>query len=115
MEGWGVKWIRDHVDSGKAARKPVVLEEYGISATGDQNRLAIYDEWNRTALETGGAGSMFWILTASNDKEFGEAGADGLYDDYDGFRVMNDDSPVSKLLRAYAARFAGAEGSYNFV
>lgn len=110
VEGWGVQWIRDHVDSGKAARKPVVLEEYGISATGDQNRLAIYDEWNRTALETGGAGSMFWILTASNDKEFGEAGADGLYDDYDGFRVMNDDSAVSKLLRAYAARFAGAEG-----
>lgn len=113
VEGWGTKWIKDHINSGKKAKKPVVLEEYGISATGDQNRLAIYDEWNRTVLEAGGAASMFWILTASNDKEFGEPGADGIYDDYDGFRVMNDNSELSQLLRAYAAKFASAvSGSF---
>lgn len=109
VTGWGVKWIKDHVDSGKALKKPVVLEEYGISASGGQNRLAIYDLWNNTVLESDGAGSMYWILTASNDKEFGEPGADGLYDDYDGFRIMNDDSDVSALLRRYAARFEGGE------
>lgn len=108
VQGWGVKYIEDHIDSGKAAGKPVVLEEYGIAATGDQNRLAIYDSWNRTVYEKGGAGSMVWILTASNDKELVDnPPGDGIYDDYDGFRVMNDDSAVSNLLREYARKMAG--------
>lgn len=112
VEGWGTKYIKDHIDSGKAAKKPVVLEEYGISATGDQNRLAIYDEWNRTVLEEGGAGSMVWILTASNDKELADnPPGDGIYDDYDGFRVMNDQSPVSTLLREYAIKMVASVGA----
>lgn len=108
VENWGAQYIKDHIDSGKAIGKPVVLEEYGVGSTGGQNRLAIYDKWNRTVYENGGAGSMVWILTSSNEYELSEGG-DGLYDDYDGFRILNDDSPVSKLLSAWAARFAGTE------
>lgn len=107
VEGWGVKFIIDHIESGKKLRKPVVLEEYGIGSSGDQNRLAVYDSWNRAVLENGGAGSMVWILTASNDKELADnPPGDGIYDDYDGFRIRNDGSPVSALLKAYADRFA---------
>lgn len=112
VENWGTKYIKDHIDSGKAAKKPVVLEEYGVGATAGQNRLAVYDKWNRTVYENGGAGSMVWILTSSNEYELSEGG-DGLYDDYDGFRIMNDGSEVSKMLSAWAARFAGTETQEN--
>ncbi len=109
-EGWGARYIKDHIDSGKKAGKPAVLEEFGVSKAGTQNRLAVYDLWNRTVYENAGAGSMFWILTASNVYETG-ADEDGLYDDYDGFRILNDGSSVSKLLSAWAARFAGTESA----
>ncbi|KAK1929513.1 Mannan endo-1 [Phytophthora citrophthora] len=40
-EAWGVKWIDDHVASGKKAGKPVVLEEYG-----DKSQNAkVYSTW----------------------------------------------------------------------
>jgi mannan endo-1,4-beta-mannosidase len=108
VENWGVQYIKDHIDSGKKAKKPVVLEEYGVSNAGGQNRLAVYDRWNKTVYENGGAASMVWILTASNEYELSEGG-DGIYDDYDGFRILNDDSPVSTMLRSWAARFSGTE------
>jgi mannan endo-1,4-beta-mannosidase len=110
VQGWGVQFIEDHIEAARAVGKPAVLEEYGILANGGQNRIAVYDAWNRTVLESGGAGSMVWLLTASNDKELSDnPPGDGIYDDYDGFRIMNDGSPVSKLLTAYARRFAGIE------
>jgi mannan endo-1,4-beta-mannosidase len=109
VQGWGVEYIKDHIEAAAAAGKPAVLEEYGILASGGQNRLAVYDSWNRAVLEAGGAGSMFWILTASNDKELADTPpGDGVYDDYDGFRVMADGGPVATLLADYARRFEAA-------
>lgn len=103
---WSCEFIRKHAEAGRAAKKPVVLEEYGTTSSGNLNRLAVYDIWNDIAYKEGLAGSMFWILTSSNTYESAEGG-DGLYDDYDGFRVMNDKSEVSTLLSNYAALFAG--------
>lgn len=109
-EQWGTKYILDHLEAGKIVNKPVVLEEYGISSAGNENRLAIYDVWNKVMLENGGAGSMFWILTGINDKELNnDPPGDGIYDDYDGFRVMNDNSEVSQLLKKYALKFSGTQ------
>ncbi|MCX7772649.1 MAG: cellulase family glycosylhydrolase [Clostridia bacterium] len=105
VEQWGTQYILDHLEAGKKLGKPVVLEEYGINSAGTGNRLAIYDIWNKTMAENGGAGSMFWILTGINDKESKDNGADGIYDDYDGFRVMNDKTPVPELLKRYSAWF----------
>jgi mannan endo-1,4-beta-mannosidase len=108
VEAWGRRYILDHIQAGKEAGKPVVLEEYGIAAGGGLNRRATYDLWNKTVLEAGGAGSMFWILTGVNDKELKDSPpGDGIYDDYDGFRVMNDKGPVASLLSAYAGAFSG--------
>lgn len=107
---WSEEYIRKHAESGRAAKKPVVLEEYGTSAGGNLNRLAVYDIWNNLAYKEGLAGVMFWILTSSNTYENNEGG-DGIYDDYDGFRIMNDGSDVSNLLSDYAALFAGKGAS----
>lgn len=106
IQGWGKQYLLQHIDSAKAQKKPVVLEEYGIGGAGLQNRLAVYDMWNKTFFEHGGNGTMVWILTSSNEYEMSE-GLDGIYDDYDGFRILNDDSAVSNLLRGYAARVSG--------
>ncbi len=110
VEGWGVQYIKDHIAAGRTIGKPVVLEEYGTVGTGMQNRLAVYDTWNKTVFDNGGAGTMVWILTASNDRELGDTPpGDGIYDDYDGYRVMNDSSPVSNMLRMYAKKMAGEQ------
>ena len=111
---WGDEFIRKHAESGRKAKKPVVLEEYGTSAGGNLNRKAVYDIWNNTAYKEGLAGSMFWILTSTNSYESGNGtddANDGLYDDYDGFRILNDKSEVATLLSDYSDLFAGKEAS----
>lgn len=107
---WGDEFIRKHAESGRKAKKPIVLEEYGTSKGGNLNRKAVYDIWNSTAWHEGLAGSMFWILTSSNSYESGtgtDDANDGLYDDYDGFRILNDKGEVANLLTNYARLFAG--------
>lgn len=110
QEAWGEEWISKHIDSAKKVNKPVIMEEYGTSANGKLNRLGVYDAWNSIAYEKGIAGSMFWILTSSNTYEKAEGG-DGIYDDYDGFRIRNDKSSVSNLLQDYATLFATGKKS----
>lgn len=57
---------------------------------------------------------MVWLLTESNDKELADnPPGDGIYDDYDGYRIMNDSSPVSEMLRRYALKMEGAQVSEN--
>ncbi|GAB7189328.1 hypothetical protein NUM3379_00340 [Kineococcus sp. NUM-3379] len=89
---WGTRYIRDHVDH-PAVAKPVVLEEYGITEVTDQAFAA----WT-AAVEDGGNGDQFWILTGRED-----SGA--LYPDYDGHRVVYP-SPTADLLSAHARRMA---------
>ncbi len=114
IQSWGLQFISQHIESGEKIGKPVVLEEYGIGQAGLQNRLAIYDSWNKAMFENNGAGTMVWLLTSSNEYEL-EEGGDGIYDDYDGFRILNDNSTVSNLLRAYAVQFSGETGFKDVV
>ena len=106
--GWGTTWINDHLADGRRLGKPVVLEEYGlrIDAGGVAARDAGYAAW-MAAVEAGGAGDQFWLLTSRVD--------DGsFYPDYDGFRVIWDNEPANpgastaQLLAAHARRMAGA-------
>ncbi|GAB1623828.1 cellulase family glycosylhydrolase [Agarivorans albus] len=101
-EQWGTQWILDHIDAGKVANKPVVLEEYGIGAAEPFNRDFIYDKWTRTAYENGAAGTMFWILT-SYDKN----ASDKLYPDYDGFRVLADGGRTNQVLTRHTKQMLG--------
>jgi len=96
-EEWGTQWILDHAKSAKAAKKPVVLEEYGIGKDESVNRSYIYRKWTKTAYESGISGTMFWILTSKDDKS-----EDGLYPDYDGFRILCDQSETSEILKSHS-------------
>jgi mannan endo-1,4-beta-mannosidase len=107
---YGEKFIKDHVAIAKYWGKPFVLEEYGVMrASHDESRQIhrdlTYDVWNRALFEMGGAGSMFWILTGLEDSP--DADADGNYPDFDGFRILNDNSSTAHLFRQYAKLFKG--------
>lgn len=87
---WGTQWIIDHINSGKAANKPVVLEEFGVKSDKDN----VYKKWAKTVIDNDGAGLMFWLLTS--------VGYDGtsLYPDYDGFRIVKNTSTAEVLKDA---------------
>jgi len=105
VEPWGKQWIIDHIEAGKKIGKPVVLEEYGVTAGGSENRAFVYESWTNAVYDNEGAGSMFWILSGIDDGS--NADAAGLYPDYDGFRVINDDSDSSKVLVTHGAMMQG--------
>lgn len=90
---WGVRWIREHLEAGARAGKPVLLEEYGWK---DQaTREATFEAWHSALLEGGAPGSLVWMLAAAQD--------DGtLYPDYDGFTIY--ETPEAPSLAAYARR-----------
>ena len=57
---WGSTWIAQHNAAGKAAGKPVVLEEYA-SPSWEPNRTALMLPWQATVLnETSIAYDSFW-------------------------------------------------------
>jgi mannan endo-1,4-beta-mannosidase len=105
-EAMGLKWIEDHIAAGAKARKPVILEEYGLKKTSKANRDLAYEAWNNTVYEKGGAAAMFWILTGIDTSKDAEKGT-GLYPDYDGFRVVNNGSRTAELLKRYAKLMSG--------
>ncbi|KAI8972209.1 mannanase [Trametes punicea] len=53
---WGSQWITDHATSQKAANKPVVLEEFGV--TSDQ--ASTYTAWYNTIITSGLTGDLIW-------------------------------------------------------
>ncbi len=101
----GIRWIEAHVEASKVANKPAVLEEYGITKTGIHNRDYIYESWLNSAQDQGLAGTMFWILSGIDTGDSKDD--DGLYKDYDGFRIVNDDSTTTSLLKDHAKVMAG--------
>ncbi|KAI0704958.1 glycoside hydrolase [Cytidiella melzeri] len=66
---WGLEWINDHINAGKKANKPIVLEEFGV--TGLQNKSEIYPQWVNRALDTRHAGIMPWQFGALHLTESG--------------------------------------------
>jgi len=56
---WGNEWIEQHNAIGKAAGKPVVLEEYGVPDV--SIRLGVEQDWQNTILNlTSVAYDSFW-------------------------------------------------------
>ena len=63
----GARWIERHVEAGRRAGKPVVLEEYGLRDATARERW--YPEWIRAAEE--GGGSLVWMLGSRNPEVAG--------------------------------------------
>ncbi len=99
IEPWGLKWIEDHIKMAKSFSKPVILEEFGVPKT-VENRSQIYELWLKKFYELGGDGAMFWMLAAKGEGR--DKDLNGYFPDYDGFRVLNDDSLEAKIFRKIA-------------
>ncbi|WP_179014040.1 cellulose binding domain-containing protein [Paenibacillus sp. 79R4] len=98
---WGTQWMIDHIETGDAIGKPVVLEEFGYQnqATRDQ----VYQTWLSTIEQYNGAGSQFWILTGIQDDN-------SLYPDYDGFRVIYPSSTAT-VIQSHALNMNAKSGT----
>lgn len=77
--------------------KAFIVEEYGVGKNLSLDRSKIYERWNKTAFENGTDGTLFWILTGVDSED-----PSGVYQDYDGFRIMNDNSRESLKLKEIA-------------
>ncbi|KAI7886579.1 glycoside hydrolase, partial [Lichtheimia hyalospora FSU 10163] len=54
---WATQWIKDHISSQMDAGKPVIMEEYGVSA---ELRSKVYPAWQKTVEEGDLAADAFW-------------------------------------------------------
>ncbi|KAG9029161.1 hypothetical protein FRB95_005619 [Tulasnella sp. JGI-2019a] len=97
IDGFGNAWITAHVAVGNKLKKPVILEEFGIST----NITATYWTWLNTGLNGGLAGFLPWQAgshLASGDTDSGGA----IYPDTAGTYTM-----LTCESAAYKARNAG--------
>ncbi len=60
---FGDTWIRDHVESGARANKPMIMEEYGLESVAERHHW--YPRWLDSVRRHGGAGSLLWMLGGS--------------------------------------------------
>jgi len=80
---FGTNWIREHIEAGKKANKPMIIEEYGwkaIDSDPNTSRNAAFQVWLDQVIDNGGAGALVWMIASSMP--------DGkLYPDYDGYTI----------------------------
>ncbi len=82
---FGKRWIREHIEAGQRANKPMLLEEYGLktasqSSVERQRRDDVFRAWLEQIRESGGSGAVVWMIAST--WENGQ-----LYPDYDGYTV----------------------------
>ncbi len=70
------KWIRDHIEAGENAGKPVILEEFGLAddegpGYTDECRNSIYRDWTDQMRTGGGAGALVWMLGSASSEAAG--------------------------------------------
>ena len=61
------QWIVDHITAGKRAKKPVVLEEYGLKIDGYRVNSALERDrwlrcWRELVQQMDGGGTLVWML-----------------------------------------------------
>ncbi|KAE8879009.1 hypothetical protein PF003_g36916 [Phytophthora fragariae] len=96
-ESWGVKWIDDHVASGKKAGKPVMLEEYGIKALDS----ASYLSWSNQ------------VYTSKSNMQYWQFGIKSLSTTDDGYTIYDKDALFSTAIAPAATKFASLNGVSN--
>lgn len=110
-EGFGERWIVDHLKIARELGKPTILEEYGVKVHREQGSLgeisegwrerrASYRRWNELMLEHGGNGALSWMLAGIDDDK-------PRYPDYDKLVFWRDDQ-TGKLLGELGQRFLSA-------
>lgn len=87
---WGNTWIEQHDQAGKAACKPVVLEEYGSP---DSPHAAVTTPWQDTLLKTNIAYDSFW--------QFGTSLSNGQTP-FDQYTISTDTSDYQPLVVQHA-------------
>jgi mannan endo-1,4-beta-mannosidase len=88
-DAFGARWIREHIEAGQRASKPMIIEEYGMkNDSGTAAREAAYEAWLGQVVASKGAGALVWMIAS--------AGADGKpYPDYDHYTVYSvDETPA---------------------
>jgi len=76
-ETFGEEWIINHTNYAHSLGKPVVMAEYGLRGSKDQQAVA-YKKWTDLVYSSGMNGDMFWMLVAHDN--------DGhIVPDYDGY------------------------------
>ncbi len=90
---FGRRWIREHIEAGRRAGKPMVIEELGWNANDARSsRDGAFREWFDEVEKSGGAGALVWMIA-------GKSGSGMLYPDYDGYTVY-DPSNKKTLWKA---------------
>ncbi|ETI32038.1 hypothetical protein F441_20929 [Phytophthora nicotianae CJ01A1] len=92
---WGVKWIEDHVASGKKANKPVVLEEYGVKTLDSDSYLAWSDQ----------------VYTSKSNMQYWQFGIKSLGAPDDGYTIFDEGELFSGVIVPAASKFASLGGS----
>ncbi|KAK6987507.1 glycoside hydrolase family 5 protein [Favolaschia claudopus] len=87
---WGNKWINDHATVMKSANKPVIMEEFGLTAA---SRNTTYASWYSTVVSSGLTGDLIW--------QAGSQLTNGPTPN-DGYAIYPTD-PVYQLMQSHAA------------
>jgi mannan endo-1,4-beta-mannosidase len=84
-DAFGARWVREHIEAGQRANKPMIIEEYGMkNDSGAAARETAYEAWLGQVVASQGAGALVWMIAS--------AGADGQpYPDYDHYTVYTFD------------------------
>ncbi|EGO56151.1 hypothetical protein NEUTE1DRAFT_64492, partial [Neurospora tetrasperma FGSC 2508] len=101
---WSNQWIRDHAASGRAAGKPVVLEEYGwmtdkgrldqLGQVKNETRLEVIGGWQKIAIQEKLAGDLYW--------QFGYGGYSYGRNHDDSFTIYLEDDEAKELVYKHA-------------
>jgi mannan endo-1,4-beta-mannosidase len=91
-EAFGLRWIQEHIDAGRSAGKPVLLEEFGLPASPDRD--GIYAKWLARIEQEQSAGDLAWMI-----------GLPGKGDEY-----LLSSAVQSLALRDHAAHYSTRTG-----
>jgi mannan endo-1,4-beta-mannosidase len=91
---FGTRWIREHIESGQRANKPMLIEEFGYrQEAGSVARDAVFRTWLRQISDSQGAGALLWMIAGVT--------ADGQrYPDYDRYTVYGPEEAPSVVAFA---------------
>lgn len=88
---FGQRWIREHVEAGQRANKPMLIEEYGWKAdSGARLRDDVFQLWLDQVAASQGCGAGLWMIAAA--MENGQP-----YPDYDFYTVYKPEEVPSVL------------------
>ncbi|KAG7376428.1 hypothetical protein PHYPSEUDO_013576 [Phytophthora pseudosyringae] len=94
-QSWGVKWIKDHVASGKKAGKPVILEEYGVKSQSPK----VYKAWCDAAYAAG-SNMQYWDFGLASLKNY-----------RDGYTIYDTDEIFKSTIVPAAKKFKARGGA----